>query len=547
MANHFERYVEVAEILIRHGFGQIAPLLGLGQMHLGPTPRRAGTRATPERLVVALEELGPTFIKLGQLLSTRPDILPRPYIAALARLQDDAPPVATEQVRIIVEQELGAGIDVVFSTFVDAPLASASIGQAHAATLIDGTSVVVKVRRPGVVAQVQEDLEILQNLAHHASRNWAALADYNVEAVVSTFAATLRAELDYLVEGRNAERFARNFAHDTGIHIPKIHWATTTSRVLTMERIYGRRIDDAQVASLPLADRDRLATTAAKAAAKMIFEDGFFHADPHPGNLFVESNGRIALIDFGMVGEVDEQLRQRLGTLLLAFSRNDPERISRALLGLSVNGAAPDRGRLRQDMAVFMKQYQGRSLGEIQLAPLIVEMLAILRNHHIQLPGSIALLAKMVIMTEGMGVGLNPGFNLGKVLKPYAGRLALERINPRKLPALLRQLGLDAAALGADMPERLERLLQQLDDGLEVHLRTEEITPLVARAERIGNRLVAGLILAAFIRGIGDLTAADRRHLQNWQNTLLATGVGAMGAMGGFLAWTSRPGLRIRR
>lgn len=547
MANHFERYAEVAEILIRHGFGSIAPLLGLGQLHLGPMPLRAGTRATPDRLVVALEELGPTFIKLGQLLSTRPDILPRQYTTALARLQDDAPPVATDHVRTILEQELGASPDVVFNTFDDVPLASASIGQAHAATLHDGTSVVVKVRRPGVVAQVQEDLEILQNLAHQASRNWAALADYNVEAVVSTFAETLRAELDYLVEGRNAERFARNFAHDTGIHIPKIYWSTTTSRVLTMERIYGQRIDDKEVTSLPLADRDRLATTAARAAAKMIFEDGFFHADPHPGNLFVESTGRIGLIDFGMVGELDEQLRKRLGKLLLAFSRNDPDRISRALLGLAINRTATDRQRLRQDVAPFMQQYQGRSLGEIRIAPLITEILTILRTHHIQLPSGIAVLTKMVIMTEGMGVGLNPGFNLGEVLKPYAGRLALEQFSPQKLPGLLKQLGLDAADFGADMPERLERMLQQLDDGVEVHLRAEELAPLVARAELIGNRLVAGLILAAFIRGIGELTAADRRHLQNWQNTLLATGVGALGAMGGYLAWTSRPGLRSRR
>lgn len=303
---------------------------------------------------------------------------------------------------------------------MDAPLASASIGQAHAATLDDGTPVVVKVRSPGVVAPVQEDLEILQNLAHQASRNWAAQADYNVEAIVSTFAATLRAERDYLVEGRNAKRFAQNFAHVTGVHIPKIYWSTTTSRTLTMESICGQRIDDAQVTGLPVADRDRLTTTAAKAAAQKIFEDGFFHADPHPGNLFVEATGRIGLIDFGMVGELDEELQKRLGKLLLAFSRNNPERISHALLGLSVNWCASDCGGLRQDMADFMQQYRGRRLGEIRLAPLIVEMVTILRTHHIQLLSGIALLTKMVTMTEGNGVGLNPGFNLGEVLKPYA-------------------------------------------------------------------------------------------------------------------------------
>ena len=496
---------------------------------------------------MALEELGPTFIKLGQLLSTRPDILPKDYLAALSRLQDGATPVDADEIRTIIEQELGAAPEVVFKTFSNTPLASASIGQAHAATLHDGTAVVVKVRRPGVVPQVQEDLEILQNLARRASRNWAALTEYDAEAVVSTFAATLRAELDYLAEGRNAERFARNFSHDPSIHIPKIYWETTTSRVLTIERVYGLKIDDAQIAALPDEDRDRLATVAAQAAAKMIFEDGFFHADPHPGNLFVESISRIGLIDFGMVGEVDDQLRKRLGKLLLALSRNDPDRICRALRELSVNRTATDRGRLREDVVHFMQQYQGRGLGEIRLAPLIGELLAILRNHRIQLPSEIAMLAKMVAMTEGMGVRLYPDFNLGEVLRPYAGKLAFELISPHKLPGLLKQLGLDAADFGANLPDRLDRMLQMMDDGVEVHVRPDELESLIVRGERIGNRLVAGVILAAFIRGIGDLTTADRDQLKTWQNTLLATGVGALGAMGGYLAWTSRPSLRGRR
>lgn len=541
MANHFERYAEVAEILVRHGFGSIAALLGLDRLRMGPARDTPASPTTPERLVTVLEELGPTFIKLGQLLSTRPDFLPAEYLTALSQLQDDAPPVEAAAIRTIVEQELGASPEVVFKTFSNTPLASASIGQAHAATLQDGTEVVVKVRRPGVVPQVQEDLEILQNLARRASRNWPAVADYNVEAVASAFAATLRAELDYLTEGRNAERFAGNFAHDPTIHIPKIHWETTTSRVLTIGRVHGLKIDDPQVAALPVDDRDRLATLAAKAAAKMIFEDGFFHADPHPGNLFVESTRRIGLIDFGMVGEVDDQLRKRLGRLLLALSRNDPDRICRALRDLSVNRAANDHGQLRQDITRFMHLYQGRALGEVRLAPLIAELLTILRTHRIQLPGEIAMLAKMVVMTEGMGVRLYPEFNLGEVLRPYAGKLAFELVTPRKLPGLIKQLGLDAAEFGSNLPDRLDRMLQLLDDGVEVHVRPDELEPLLARAERIGNRLVAGLILAAFIRGIGDLTTADRDRLKSWQNTLLASGVGALGAMGGYLAWTSRP------
>lgn len=547
MPNHFGRYAEVAEILARHGLGSLASALGLEQLLQGPAPRGAAVLSNPDRLVLALEELGPTFIKLGQVLSSRPDILSPGYLAALSRLQDGAAPVPTDTIRSLIEQELGAPPEEVFASFSAVPLASASIGQAHAATLHDGTAVVVKVRRPGVVGQIKEDLEILQNLAHRASRNWAVLADYNVEAIATAFAATLSAEVDYLREGRNAERIAGNFAGNPSIHVPKIYWDTTTSRVLTIERIYGLKIDDAEIMAMPASYRDDLAQRATRIAAKMIFEDGFFHADPHPGNLFIESTGRIGLIDFGMVGEVGEQLRDRLGSLLFGFSRNDPDRICRALLDLCVNRTTTNRERLRQDMTHFMEQYQGRILGEIQITSLITELLAILRTHHLQLPSEMAMLTKMIFMTEGMGARLNPGFNLGEVLKPYASRLVLERLDPRKLPGMLKQLGLDAADFGANLPERLGRLLRQLDDGVEVHLRSEELVPLVARAERIGNRLVAGMILAAFIRGIGDLTAADRDRLHSWQDRLLAGGLGAAGAMGGYLAWTARPGREGRR
>lgn len=540
MSNHFERYAEVAEILARHGFGSLATRMGLGRLHLLPKTWPVDDVSNPERLRRALEELGPTFIKLGQVLSTRPDILPPDFLTELSRLQTEAPQVPPAIIRSLIEQELGATPEELFSTFSDVPLASASIGQAHAATLHDGTAVVVKVRRPGVVAQVQEDLEILTNLAHQTSRNWAAVADYNLEAIASGFAATLRAELDYLQEGRNAERFAKNFAQDSSIHVPRIFWATTTSRVLTIERIYGLKIDDDDVLGMPAVDRNRLADLAAKAAVKMIFEDGFFHADPHPGNLFVESTACIGLIDFGMVGEVSQELRDRLGNLLMAFSVNDPDRIARALLELSVNRPVTDRDHLRQDVLRFMEQYQGRQLGQIEISPLIRQILAILRNHHVQLPSEIAMLTKMIFMTEGMGARLNPNFNLGTVIKPYARKMTFERAIPRNLIRNLSQWGLEAADLSANLPDKIRRLLDILDDGVEVHLRSEELVPLVSRAERIGNRLVAGMIVAAFVRGIGELTAADRERLRTWQNALIAGGAGVVTTLGSYLVWTAR-------
>lgn len=541
MITHWERYGQVTEILARHGLGFLAAATGVDQWLNGRAGTAKTATANPERLRQALEELGPVFIKLGQMLSTRSDLLPPEYIAELAKLQDGAPPLASDIVRALVTQELGKAPEELFKTFDDAPLASASIGQAHEATLHDGTAVVIKVRRPGVVAQVNEDLEILQNLATRATRTWAGAAAYNLAGITADFAETLRAELDYLQEGRNAERFARNFASEPDIHIPAIFWQTTTSRVLTIERIRGIKVDQLQALKAAGIDRHELADRAARAAAKMVFVDGFFHADPHPGNLFVEPSGSIGLIDFGMVGEVSKQLREQLGRLLLAFTANDPGRITSALLALSTHTGTADRSGLRADTAQFMRLYQGKSLGQIDIAPLVTSMLTILRTHHLQLPRELALLVKMLLMMEGLGARLDPDFSLGEVLKPYAKRLALERFAPRNVAAVLSQLGLTAADLGTGLPEKLERLVARMEDGVEVHLRAAELEPLISRAEAIGNRLVAGMIAAAFIRGIGELTTADRDRLKIWLNPLMAGGVGAVGVLGTYLALTARP------
>ncbi|MGA7205214.1 MAG: AarF/UbiB family protein [Specibacter sp.] len=540
MNNHLDRYRHVAEILARNGLDVLVSATGLERRLGGLAGSGRAATPNPQRLRLALEELGPVFIKLGQMLSTRPDLLPDDYIAELAKLQDGAPPLAADTVRALITQELGQAPEEIFAAFDDVPLASASIGQAHEATLRDGTAVVIKVRRPGVVAAVIEDLDILHNLATFATHNWAAAADYNLAGIAADFATTLRAELDYLQEGRNAERFAVNFAAEADIHIPRIHWPTTTSRVLTIERIRGIKVDRLEELDEAGLDRHELADRAARAAAKMVFVDGFFHADPHPGNLFVEPSGAIGLIDFGMVGEVGKPLREQLGRLLLAFTSNDPGRISSALLDLSTGVHPPDRRALRTDTARFMQLYQGKSLGQLSIAPLVTQMLAILRTHHLQLPREMALLVKMLLMTEGLGARLDPDFSLGEVLKPYARTLALEHFEPRNIAAILGRLGWTAADLGSGLPEMLERLAVRMEDGVEVHLRAAELEPLVSRAEQIGNRLVAGMIAAAFIRGIGDLTAADRDRLKTWSNPLIAGGLGAVGALGAYLSVTSR-------
>jgi ubiquinone biosynthesis protein len=535
-----DRYREVGLVLARHGFGFVTDGLWPEPRPGAPSPGdRHPTRA--EHLRLALEELGPTFIKLGQLLSTRADLLPPAYIAELSLLQADAPPVPADQVARVIREELGQRPEELFLTFDPAPLASASIGQAHAATLRDGTRVVVKVRRPGAVAQVNEDLEILQNLAARAARQWSVAADYNVTGIVAQFDRSLRAELDYLREGHNAERFAQNFPPGGEIRIPRVFWETTTSRVLTLERIDGVRVDDLAGLDRARVDRSRVIGVAVDAIAQMVFVDGFFHADPHPGNLFIQADGSIGLIDFGMVGAIDEQLRDRLAALLVALLKSDPDRVGTALVRLSTVRPALERAKLRADVQRMMSLYEGRELGEVRIAPVVGQLLALVRRHHLQLPADVVLLLRMLLMVEGLGATLDPGFSLGEALRPHVRRLSAEQRSARAVAARAGKAGAEFAALSLEVPERLRRVFDLIDDnGVEVHLRAAELDPLVARIEGLGSRLIAGMITAALISGIGEITTADRWRARSWGGPLLGVGIGGVGALTAYLTWTAR-------
>ncbi len=546
MNERVARYRQIGDVLARHGLGFVVGVTGLGRwvpFHRGLLghQRRGDPYRTPEHLRLALEELGPAFIKLGQVLSTRSDLLPPDYLAELSKLQDDAPPVPTSVIQSLIEQELGAGVGKLFAEFELAPLASASIGQAHAATLHDGTPVVVKVRRPEVISTIETDLEILQNLANQASRRWPAAADYNLIGLASEFAQSLRAELDYLEEGRRAERFFQNFSENPHVHIPRIFWDTTTSRVLTLERLAGVKVNDLDALDRAGIDRQALAKRAAGLALTMVFEDGFFHADPHPGNVFIEPDGRIGLIDFGMVGEVNDALRGQLGALLAALTSHDPARVGEALLDLSVVKRQVDRSRLRSDLTQFMSLYQGRRIGEVDIGSLIRHLLRLLRNYHLQLPRDVPILIKFILMIEGIGIQLDPQFNLGELLRPYARRLAMSQFSAGTFAKLFARSGRDAAELAIELPGNLRRLFELIDDsGVEVHLRAAELDPLMGRLERVGNRLVAGIIAATFIKGVGELAASDKQRWGRWEEPLMGVGLTASGVLGAYLAWTAR-------
>lgn len=537
------RYQEIAQTFGRHGIGFVASALGLSRwlpVHQRSSRPAESPNTIPQRLRRVLEDLGPTFVKLGQLLSTRPDLLPPAYIAELSRLQEAAPPVPAAEITEAITAEFGAGPLQVFAEFDDIPVASASIGQAHAARLADGTSVIVKVRRPDAVRKVNEDLEILQNLANRADRYWEPARTYNLHGLVQEFSQTLKAELDYLREGRNAERFAANFKDRPAVSIPRVYWQTTTSRVLTLERMSGIRITDVGALDAAGIDRSELAKTGATLMLLMIFEDGFFHGDPHPGNLFVQPDGSIALIDFGMVGEIDPELQNKFVDFLIAFTRRHPEELADALVDLSVTKGTGDPDELRDRLASFVADYRDKRLGEIGFAHLASELLGIVRQQRLQLPREVALIFKVLIMIEGIGVQLDPEFDLMGVLTPYVRRLLAKRLSFAAMSDRLLRASADTGALMVELPSRLRRILDRADrSGIEVHLRAAELEPLVARAERIGNRVVAGLIAATLINGVGKVVISEKRW-QSWQSTLLGAGATVATTLTGYLLWTSR-------
>jgi ubiquinone biosynthesis protein len=527
--NHRRR--QIAGVLVRSGWGYLLEASGLEHLTVLEPHLGAHHHATaPERLRLALEDLGPTFIKLGQVLSTRADLLGPEFRVELAKLQDDAPRLPSEVVREFVRTELGGEPDGVFATFDPEPLAAASIGQAHAAALPDGTEVVVKIRRPGAMEQVELDLEILMDGALHASRRSTQIADYDVVGIAEEFAQTLRAELDYLREGRNAEQFAANFAENADVQIPKVFWEHTTSRMITLERIRGIKVTDLAALDEAGIDRHDLAKHGTDVMAKMVFEDRFFHADPHPGNFFIEPGGRIGLIDFGMVGALDAELRDQLAELIVAFVRGNPDRLAGALLGLGTASAPVDRERLRDDLAELLARYSSRSPGNLDFGTVSGEVLEIVRRHRLRPPRDLVLLLKAFVMNEGMAEQLDPDFRLAEQLRPYVYRHLVAELSPDALARRARQAGVDLGELAVDFPEQLHRILElAASGGFELHLRTAELEALVSRAERLANRIAAAVLAAAVIDALAELSSTRARP--NGRRRLrLSTAVAGLGA-----------------
>ena len=536
------RYRQVSQVLARHGLGFFISITGLERFVPFQRVFNRGYQqplTRPEYVRRALEELGPTFIKLGQILSTRADLLPPAYQAELAKLQDAARPLKTQIVTDIIAAEFGRPVDAVFSSFGDVPLASASIGQVHAATLADGTRVVVKVQRPGVVEQIDQDLQILRNLAATASRRWPVAEEYDVVGLVHEFAQTLRAETDYLQEGRNAERFAENFSDDDSLYFPCVFWEQTTSRVLTLERIDGIKVDDLAALDSAGIDRRKVAMNGARMVLKMVFRDRFFHADPHPGNFFIQPGGRIGVVDFGMVGTMGPRVQEQLVWALLAYTTEDPDRQVDVLYELGVAGRHIDRAALRRDVEHLRSRYYGRPVGEIAIGPVVNDVLGVIRRHRLHLPPGYALLLKTVLMHENLVTRLDPSFEFTAVLGPYARGMMVRHFSPLGWGKAVGQAGIDLARLGIELPQQVRRLLSSLQRGdVEVAIRPTGFEAMIRRLERIANRLVLGIIAAGFVVALAVLLSAYHVRSDPQTGAILLAGFVLASVLGVYIAWS---------
>ena len=510
--HHLHRYRQVVEVLTRHGFGVIVAELDL-HTHLN-LPRRLRRRQSAEttgvtpaqHIHLALEELGPTFIKLGQILSTRTDLLPPNFISELSRLQDDVAPAPWPAIKTVLETELGAPVEQFFQQFDQTPLAAASLGQVHAAILFSGEQVVVKVQRPDIERIIELDLDILRDLAQLAQERTPLGKHYELVELAEEFAISVRAELDYRREGRNADRFRANFAGEPHLYVPRVYWEHTTRRVLVQERLSGIKINDITGLDAAGYDRRRLAVYSAHFIIKEILEDGFFHADPHPGNLVVMPGEVIGLMDFGIVGHLPNPDRNNLVRLFVEAVQLDATGVVAQLMRMEIAAYNVDRLALQHDLRRLLLRYHGATLAEISAQEILEGIEPIIYRHHLRLPTDLWLLIKALVVMEGVGRNLDPDFDMFEVARPYIRQVMTRLWLPSAWGPTAVSSFITLADLLSDLPRQTSRILGQVERGdLRLRLQLPQLEQTTHHLEGIANRLILALLLAALILGLAWL------------------------------------------
>ncbi|HHE72255.1 MAG TPA: AarF/ABC1/UbiB kinase family protein [Chloroflexi bacterium] len=503
---HLQRYREILSVFTRHGFGfalSHLPAEPLWLRELHPFPRQEPA-SLPYHFRCALEELGPTFVKLGQILSTRPDVLPPSYIEELSNLQDKVQPLPWDVIEPVIREELDRPLSEVFEEIHTVPLASASLAQVHTARLVTRERVVLKVQRPHILRTLKTDLEIIHDIARYVQNRTPLGRLYDLVGIADDFADTLNNELDYRVEGRNADRFRENFRNEPAIHIPRVYWAYTSRRLLVMEYIEGIKIDDIETLDQAGFDRDKIARNAARMIIQEVLLDGFFHADPHPGNFVVMEGEVIGAMDFGIVGFLSQADRVNLIRLYTAAVQMNAKGVADDLIHI---GAAPpdvDRQGLTRDIARLLHRYEGMPLQEIRMQELMAQIRPLAFEYRLRFPTDLWLLTKTLSMMEGIGLRLSPGFDIFEFSRPYVTRLMVQAVLPKRTwgsEALRR--GLAWTDLLDELPYAGRLLIDRLEKREPMRLALEQES--LAYLDRLATRLALSMIIAGMIIGLAWL------------------------------------------
>ena len=493
---NIRRWTEILSVLSKHGLADWISRLNIDffKGKTGSGEPSSSSHSSTQRARLALTDLGPTFIKFGQILSTRPDLIGIELAMELKKLQNEVRPEAFSSIKKTVEQQLGQKIEDSFQEFEETPIASASIGQVHVARLNDGQQVAVKVQRSNIESKIHQDLEVLAGLAHLAERI-PEFAAYRPTALVAELSRVMRRELDFGREERNLVQFAANFDADNSVEIPVPFTDYCTSRVLTMSFLRGVSLDDTDQIQLLEIDRDEVARRGAELYMEMIFSHGFYHADPHPGNFLLISGNVIGLLDFGMVGRIDEYLRESIEEMLMAIVNQDVPMLTTLIKRVGQVPTDLDEGALGGDVAEFVQIFATQSLGEFDLAGALTEMTEIIRRYDIVLPTQAAMLLKVLITLEGTTRMLNPRFCLMEVMEPFHRKMLLRRFSPRRQLRKFRRIYMEMERLAEVLPSRLLDIFEQVQEGrFDVHLDHRGLGPSI-------NRLVLGMLASALFLG----------------------------------------------
>ena len=537
------RLSEIAQVMVRHGFGYFFEAHKLTD--LIPGRRLADVDAmTPsargQHLREVLEELGPTFVKFGQLLSTRPDIVPPDLIAELRPLQDDVRPFPFEQAERVIEEELGNSLERLFLDFDPMPVAAASIGQVHRAVLPNGKRVAVKVQRPGAPRQIEADVALLYQAARIAKERVRALDFIDAQQLVDEFSRSIRQELDYRLEARNAETFYRNFAGHPHVRVPKVFWTYTRSRVLTLEWLDGIQVADLDPTQWSLEHRRDLAYLMTETWMTMIFRHGFFHGDPHPANILVLGHGeQIGLVDFGAVGKLTDDDMSKLTRMFIDAAAENVEALPRRLSELGVRYPKEREEEFLAELREMYYRYYGASLAEIDPMQVIREAFQLIYSMNLQLPTRFLLLDKAIATLGSVGVDLYPDFNVFEVARPYARSLMLERFTPQRMAVRARKESLKLGAMALELPYQIHDILEEFRDGqIEIGFVHKGLDDLLNRLDVVFNRLVIAMVVAGGLIGsslIGIFAKAGPHVLGI--NLISVIGFALSGLLGVWLLW----------